>query len=426
MSSRNLDDQVAASLGTGSIREGIGIAIESLRSNRVRAALTILGIVIGVATVMAMAAMIVGVRSSVTGELAALGPNNFMVDRFDQTEVQLINDGTQRPPWEGKPPITPREAELIAGLPSVESVTASVSTQAELRYEATVISSIDVRGLGHLWPDYTRGDFVYGRNFMPAEEQAGAQVVVLSEVASDALFNGRNPVGRFVRLRGERFQVIGVFRQPDNIFSGMASNWVTVPASTAVQRLRANPNWYSLLVVPNARYTQAEAIDQVTAGIRASRGLRPIEDNNFAVVRQEALTEMFDQLTGVFFLVMLVLSSIGLMVGGVGVVAIMMISVTERTREIGVRKALGATRREILWQFLVESMTVTVIGGAIGVLVGSGGALLLGFLTPVPASVPLWSVAAALGVSAVAGIGFGLYPANRAARLDPVEALRYE
>jgi putative ABC transport system permease protein len=143
-------------------------------------------------------------------------------------------------------------------------------------------------------------------------------------------------------------------------------------------------------------------------------------------MRQEALADMFNQIAGAFFLVMLILSSIGLMVGGVGVVAIMMISVTERTREIGVRKALGATRREILWQFLVESMTVTVIGGIIGIAVGGGGALLLGALTPIPAAVPLWSIAAGLGVSAITGIGFGLYPANRAARLDPVEALRYE
>jgi putative ABC transport system permease protein len=135
---------------------------------------------------------------------------------------------------------------------------------------------------------------------------------------------------------------------------------------------------------------------------------------------------MFDRLTGVFFLVMLVLSSIGLMVGGVGVVAVMMISVTERTREIGVRKALGATRREILWQFLVEAATVTVVGAAIGLALGIGGALLLATAAPIPAMVPLWAIAAALAVAAISGVGFGLYPAWRAARLDPVEALRYE
>ena len=408
------------------VREGVGIALDSLRSNRVRAALTILGIVIGVATVMAMAALIVGVRSVVTDELSALGPDNFVVERFDQTEVRLVNDGTQRPPWEGKPPITPAEAALIASLPAIQSVTPAVGTSVELRRESTVISSIEVRGRGHLWPDYSRGEFVYGRNFLPAEESRAAQVVVLSEAASDAIFQGRNPVGEYVRMRGERFQVIGVYREPGNIFSGAMPSWVTVPASTAVQRLRANPDWYSLLVVPEVGYSQAEAIDQVTSALRAYRGLRPGEENNFALIRQEALMQMFNRLTGAFFLVMLVLSSIGLMVGGVGVVAIMMISVTERTREIGVRKALGATRREILWQFLVESMTVTLVGGAIGVLFGGGGAMLLGALTPIPAAVPLWSVVAALAVSAVAGIGFGLYPANRAASLDPVEALRYE
>jgi len=408
------------------VREGVGIALDSLRSNRVRAALTILGIVIGVATVMAMAALIVGVRSVVTDELSALGPDNFVVERFDQTEVRLVNDGTQRPPWEGKPPITPAEAALIASLPAIQSVTPAVGTSVELRRESTVISSIEVRGRGHLWPDYSRGEFVYGRNFLPAEESRAAQVVVLSEAASDAIFQGRNPVGEYVRMRGERFQVIGVYREPGNIFPGAMPSWVTVPASTAVQRLRANPDWYSLLVVPEVGYSQAEAIDQVTSALRAYRGLRPGEENNFALIRQEALMQMFNRLTGAFFLVMLVLSSIGLMVGGVGVVAIMMISVTERTREIGVRKALGATRREILWQFLVESMTVTLVGGAIGVLFGGGGAMLLGALTPIPAAVPLWSVVAALAVSAVAGIGFGLYPANRAASLDPVEALRYE
>lgn len=411
---------------TNSIREGVSLALESLRANKVRSALTILGIVIGVATVMAMAGLIVGLRSSVTDELDALGPNNFIVERFDQTQVRFVSDGTQRPPWEGKPRITPAEAQLIASLPAVESVTAAVSTRAELRYGSTVLSDLEVRGYGHLWPDFSRGDFLYGRTFLPQEEARGAQVAVLSESAAKEIFGSRNPTGEYVRLSGERFQIIGVYREPVNIFTGLAPPWVVVPASTAVQRLRANPDWFSLLVVPSSDVSQAVALDQVTAAMRSARGLRPADENNFALVRQEALADLFNQITGVFFLVMLVLSSIGLMVGGVGVVAIMMISVTERTREIGVRKALGATRQEILWQFLVESMTVTLIGGALGIVIGGGGALLLSILTPIPAAVPLWSVAAALGVSAVTGIGFGLYPANRASRLDPVEALRYE
>ncbi|MEX0912397.1 MAG: ABC transporter permease [Gemmatimonadota bacterium] len=409
-----------------SIREGVGIAVESLLANKVRALLTILGIVIGVATVMAMAAMIVGIRSSVTGGLAAMGPNNFIVERYDQTQVQFVNDGSQAPPWAGKPRITPDEADLIRSLPTIQSVTPSVSAQGELRAGSSSLSGVTIQGRGHLWPDYVSGEFVHGRSFLAAEESRGGQVVVLDRTASEALFGLANPVGEYVRLSGERFQVIGVFQQEENIFSGFAGASVTVPALTAVQRLGANPNWYSLLVVPRANVPQEAALDQVTSALRSARGLRPGDENNFALIRPEALTALFDRITGAFFLIMLVLSSIGLMVGGVGVVAIMMISVTERTREIGVRKALGATRREILWQFLVESVTVTVIGGAIGIAVGGGAALLLGALTPIPAAVPLWSVAAGLAVSAITGVGFGLYPANRAARLDPVEALRYE
>lgn len=409
-----------------SVREGVGIAIDSLRANKVRAFLTVLGIVIGVATVMAMAAMIVGVRTSVTEELNALGPNNFMVERYDQTQVRFVNSGTGRPPWEGMPRITPEEAEIIKRLPSIQSVTANVGATADVRYGTATVASVPIRGRGHLWPDFTRGEFIYGRNFLPSEERRGAQVAVLSEALAEALFGPIDPTGRHVRIRGERFLVIGIFREAANIFESAASPSATVPPAAAIQRLRANQNWYSLLVVPSPLVSQMEAMDQVTATLRASRGLLPGQDNNFAIVRQEALAEMFNQITGVFFLVMLVLSSIGLLVGGVGVVAIMMISVTERTREIGVRKALGARRSEILWQFLVESTTVTVIGGLGGIVLGGSAAMLLAAATPVPASVPLWSVLAGLGVSTVTGIGFGLYPASRASRLDPVEALRYE
>ncbi|CAN5812984.1 ABC transporter permease [soil metagenome] len=409
-----------------SAREGVKIALESLRSNKVRALLTILGIVIGVATVMAMAAVIVGVRSSITGELEALGPENFIVERFDQTQLRFVSDGTGRLPWEGKPSITLAEADMIGALPSIHSVAAAVGTSGEVRVGSRRIPNVSVMGRGWSWPDYSKGDFIEGRNFLPAEERASAPVVVLGSALSDALFPGTVAVGKQVRIGGEPFTVVGVYYQTPNIFSGAQPQWVIVPPTTAIKRLSVNESWLSLLVVPSANSSQQQAMDDVTGALRTSRGLRPGDENNFALIRQEAFMEMFDRLTGVFFIVMLILSSIGLMVGGVGVVAIMMISVTERTREIGVRKALGATRREILWQFLVESMTVTTIGGAIGLLLGGGGALLLAAFTPIPASVPLWAIVAALVVSAVTGIGFGMVPANKASRLDPVEALRYE
>ncbi len=405
--------------------EGVQIAFDALRSNKVRAALTVLGIVIGVATVVAMAAMIVGIRSSIVGQLEAMGPKNFVVDRWDQTALTFHGPG-EDPPWEGKPAITLDEADMLRSLPSIRSVAAAIDTRKDVRHEGDDLSNIMIAGRGYQWPDYMEGDFLAGRNFLPTDDQRGSAMAGLSEGLADGLFEGTNPVGERIRIGGELFIVTGVYRQADNLFSGAMENWAVVPATTALKRLDVNEEWLTLLVVPTAAATQSRAMDEVTAALRSSRGLGPGEDNDFALMRQDAFIELFDNITGVFFLVMLVLSSIGLMVGGVGVVAIMMISVTERTREIGVRKALGATRSEILFQFLVESMTVTVIGGIIGLMLGSAVALLLATLTPIPASIPLWAVFAALGVSAVTGVGFGMYPANKASRLDPVEALRHE
>lgn len=408
-----------------SAREGVGIALDALRSNKVRAFLTILGIVIGVATVMAMAAVVGGLRTGIMEGIEGMGPKNFVVTRFDQMEMR-IDDGGGRPPWEGKPPVTLTEAELIAGLPSIHSVSAATNVNADLKYEASSFSGIMVPGRDDTWPNYAQGDFVHGRNFLPGDVARSNRVAVLSVDLAKKVFEDANPVGRTIRLGGEPFQVVGVYRQKPNFFANFMKEWAIVPNTTAIKYLDADPDWLELLVVPAAAATQDQAIDDVMSALRVSRGLRPGEENNFAITRQQAIADFFDRITSIFALIMLVLSSIGLMVGGVGVVAIMMISVTERTREIGVRKALGATRREILWQFLVESMTVTTIGGAIGMLLGGGGALLVAAFTPLPATVPLWSIAAALGVSAVTGIGFGLYPANKAARLDPVEALRHE
>ena len=412
-------------MNLASAREGVGIALDQLRANKVRAALTILGIVIGVATVMTMAAAIGGLRGSVMGALAAIGPGNFIVDRFDQTRIRLVDD-SHRPPWEGKPAITFAEAELLRELSSVRSVVTAVDAGASVRYGNRTVNGVQIGGRGHTWPEYAQGDFVEGRNFISVDERRGSNVVVLSDRLADALFEGRRAIGREVRIRGQTFRVVGVYKQADNIFAAAAVNYAIVPTRAALQRLDADPEWMSLLVVPSTSATQQQAMEDVTARLRMARGLRPGEENNFALMRQEAFAELFDRLTGVFFIVMLVLAGIGLIVGGVGVVGIMMISVTERTREIGVRKALGATPREILWQFLVESMTVTLVGGVIGLAIAIGLAALIGAITPIPAAIPAWAVAASLLAAAFSGMGFGLYPAFRAARLDPVEALRYE
>lgn len=402
--------------------EGVTIAIESLRGNKVRAFLTILGVAIGVATVTGITSIMAGVEKGISDDIAAIGAANFVVSRFDQTQVRFSNT----PPWEGKPKVTMHEAEVLGQLPSVRSVTPVVSTGGSVRYGNKDYSSIALVGLGPEWTTYVRGEFVQGRPFLQTEYDRSAPVAVISTDVAEEVFEGRDALGATLRLQGVPYRVVGVFRPKPNLFDGGPQLWAYVPATTAFKSWQVDDEWMELWVVPAAGVTQAHAMDDVTVTLRSMRKLKPADENDFALVRQEAFADLMGRITGAITLVMTLLASIGLMVGGVGVVGIMLISVTERTREIGVRKALGARRGEILWQFLVEASTVTVIGALVGLALGGGGALLLAALTPIPAQVPLWAVAMALLAAAFTGILFGLYPAWRAARLDPVEALRYE
>ncbi|HYH81001.1 MAG TPA: ABC transporter permease [Longimicrobium sp.] len=403
--------------------EGVQIALDSLRSDKVRAFLTILGIGIGVATVTGMGAIMNGVQNGINSDLEAIGPANFQVSRFDQTQVR-IHAGN---PWDGKPKMRMTEAVALAQLPAVASVTPFVGGNATARAGGKDLSGVSVQGMGHEWTSYILGDFVQGRNYMPSDDAAATPVAVITEeLARRAYGEGRNAVGELIRLEGSQFRVVGVYAPKPNLFQGGKPIWAAVPATAALKYLPVYDDFMEFWIVPESGYTQAQAMDQVTVAMRTMRRLKPAQDNNFALIRQEAFADLIGKITGAIRLVMMVLSSIGLMVGGVGVVGIMMISVTERTREIGVRKALGARRGEILWQFLVEAVTVTFIGGLFGLAFGAGGALLLAKLTPIPASVPVSSIIFSLGVAVITGVVFGIYPAAKAARMDPVVALRYE
>lgn len=408
------------------VLEGVGIALDSLRANKGRAALTILGVAIGVTVVMVMAAMISGVNQGVAQTFEQIAPQTFLVWRFFQAGVNVSDGSDENSPWRRNPPIKDAEADRIALLPSVRYVTRREETQATAEFGDLRLESINVAGLSSQWVEVNGGDVYPGRTFTHLEDAANEQVVVINQKLAEQLFRGRDPIGLQVKFAGVPFTVIGVYRDPPNIFGGMTQPWAGMPHGAFVKSLQYFKGWMRLAVAPAPGYTQEQAMDEVTATLRSMRGLKPGQDNTFTLITQDKLLDSWHQVTGMFFMVMLVLSSIGLMVGGVGVVAIMMISVTERTREIGVRKALGATRGAILWQFLVEAATLTLVGGVAGMVAGGLVAFALSRLTPIPAHVPLWSVVAALAASAFTGVGFGLYPASRASRLDPVEALRYE
>jgi putative ABC transport system permease protein len=272
------------------------------------------------------------------------------------------------------------------------------------------------------------GGLAQGRLFTPTETRIGAPVVILETDAAERLFGRIDALGKIMRVGGRPFRVVGIYRKPENIFQPPGQEIAAILPYEAARRWFHvdEVNGLVILAKPRAGVPVDRAMDAITVQFRKMRGLRPGDPNTFDLVTSDQVLSLFNQLTGVFFLVMIVLSSVALMVGGIGVMAIMMVSVTDRTREIGVRKALGATRREILWQFLVEASTLTLMGGVIGVAFGIAAGQGVKALLRLESGVPVWSAVVATAVSVAIGLVFGLLPANRAARLDPVEALRYE
>ncbi len=411
----------------GSLTEGVRLSTDQLMANKFRSGITILGVVIGVATVMGMSAMVNGVRSSVMSGIEAAGPKNFILSRWNFDGVQ-VSGGQGGPSWRDNPPITVAEAELLGDLEHIAAAVVDIDLMANVSFGREYVEGVNVSANSTGWDRFTAGTMVAGHHFLPSDVRGSRRVVIISQALAETLMGARDPVGSTIRLDGVAFRVIGIFEVEGNIFAETDAfkHFMVVPYTTALKHLNAPRDFLSVAMVTADASTQDQAMDQTIATLRRVRGLRPAEPNNFAIIRQEEMLNTFNQVTGIFFLVMIGLSSVALMVGGVGVIAIMLISVTERTREIGIRKAIGATRSEILFQFLMEAVTLTVIGAALGLLIGGAGALLVQAATPIPATVPMSAIVAALGMAATAGIVFGLWPAWRASRMDPVEALRYE
>jgi putative ABC transport system permease protein len=411
---------------TAQIVESVRIALEALRANRVRAGLTILGIAVGVFVVVVISAAVHGINESVARDLESVGPTTFYVQRYPITFEAC--DGTgDTCKWLSNPPITFSEMEALQRLDGAAEVGAADFWGGSLKYRDRQLPSAAIESYTGNWASLGAPEMMEGRAFTEQEARSAARVAVLTTVTKDRLFGDSDPLGKEIMVMGSPFLVIGVYRDNASFLSGGGDRAkVVMPIQSMHRHLNVPIRDMGLAVKPREGYRPDELIDDVTATLRGIRGLRPGRESNFAIITQDKIMDTYNKIFGMFFLVMIALSAVGLIVGGVGVVAIMMISVTERTREIGVRKALGATRATILSQFLIEAITLTGIGGAIGLFVGWGVALLVRQYSPVQASVPPLAVLAALGASAVTGVLFGMLPAARAARLDPVDALRYE
>ena len=406
--------------------EGVTIALDSLRANRVRAALTILGVAVGVFVVVVISAAIHGINASVARDFEKAGPTTFSLSRYPITfEACDGTDDTCK--WLHNPRLTFADAKALNTLSSVRAAGAQMGLGREVRYKDRTLSSTQVIGSTANWTviDHA-GDLYPGRSFTESEETNGAHVVVVNDEMATRLFGDSDPLGKVISIGGVPFSVIGVYHYEASFLTGGNRPRAIVPFESATRSLNAKFADVRIAILPRADATPAETQDDVIAMMRARRALRPAADNNFAIITQDQLLQTYNKIFGMFFLVMIVLSAIGLLVGGVGVIAIMMISVTERTREIGVRKALGATRVMILWQFLVEAVTLTAIGAVVGLIGGGIVSTIVRNATPIKASIPPLAIVAALGASAITGVIFGMLPAMRASRLDPVDALRYE
>ena len=404
------------------VKEGVTIAFRAIRSNKLRSFLTVLGVIIGITTIMAMISIIEGLNKSMKAQLASIGTDVLYIRPFSPGAfIGGFPDSLRHRPW-----FKPQDAEAIRKYADAVLAVAPLNfTEAPIRYgEQETRAGIVVGST----PDFlTTNNYgiTAGRYFTDAEVEHRAPVAVLGMDQVETLFPHGNSVGKSVYIGGRPFTVIGELERRGK-FIGQSLDDIVLTPYTSLEK-NFGPD---LPMVLNAKPRSPELIDaardQIIEVMRRQRRLRYSQGDNFAVFTDQSLVDLYKQITGAFYLVMVVISSIGLLVGGIGVMNIMLVSVTERTREIGLRKAIGARQKDVLWQFLVEAMTLTGTGGVIGVLMGLLVGWLIDVLTPLAFAVPPWGVLVAFLSATSIGLFFGIYPAMKAARLDPVEALRYE
>ncbi len=417
---------MATARAVSQLGQNVAIALAAIRASKLRSGLTILGVVIGVATVMTMASLVQGIRDQIVRTIEIAGPTTFYVLKvFSQTPV----DPNRLPKYiRIRPDLQELEAARIRALPEIAYASLWGQAIGRIEFEGSRTQNVAIFGSDEGFTTIQGGELSAGRWFTHAEVTGGDAVVVLRDAIADKIFGRLDPLGKQVRVAGRPARVIGVYVQPGNIFSPPGSEIGAIVPFRMLDRGfqidRTNGIW--IPVKPKAGVTVSDAQASVTVLLRNDRKLRPRDRNSFDLVTQDQVLDTFNSLTSVFFLVLITLSSVALLVGGIGVMAIMMVSVTDRTKEIGLRKALGATTGDIRLQFLVEAATLTGIGGIVGVVAGAGIGQLVTLLLDITTGFPLTLTIVAVTSSIFVGILFGIIPANRAARLDPIDALRYE
>jgi putative ABC transport system permease protein len=403
-----------------SIWENVLVALRALAQNKMRAILTTLGIIIGVLTVVSVASIISGLNKGFANQIARLGSNTLYVQKYPW----IIQDDWFK--YRNRPDITMKDVEYLKTHARLAEVISGQSgTSRDIKYRNKSVADVHVSGVtmeSEIIEEYTVAE---GRYFTSIEIDRNKPSIILGYDIKEKLFENTDPIGKRVRVGDATYTVIGIMEKRGSFLGHNLDTGVYVPLGTIFKNFGFHRSIQIAIKVPSPDMLE-QVKDEIHFLMRFSRKLKPDEEDNFSINQQEMLTDLYKQLTGGLYTAAFGIGTLSLIVGGIGIMNIMLVSVAERHKEIGIRKAMGAKRRVITFQFIIESIIICTVGGIIAIFFSFLISLVIDKVTPFPSSVPIWSVFLGLGFSTFIGLFFGIYPARRAAKLDPIECLRYE